>query len=105
MPAHLSSIRELRERFEREARTISSLNHPHICALYDVGSQDGLDFLVMEYLEGQTLADHLGGVSRTGSDAGSPPVRALKLQEALRFPCMSPMRSTPRLAVASFIAT
>ena len=41
MPAHLAAIRDLRERFEREARPISSLNHPHICALYDVGSQDG----------------------------------------------------------------
>ncbi len=50
---------ELRQRFEREARTISSLNHPHICALYDVGQQDGTDFLVMEYLEGETLANRL----------------------------------------------
>ena len=50
---------EARERFEREARTISSLNHPNICALYDVGRQDGIDFLVMEYLEGDTLAKRL----------------------------------------------
>jgi serine/threonine protein kinase len=83
MPAHLSAIRELRERFEREARTISSLNHPHICALYDVGSQDGVDFLVMEYLEGQTLADRLGTVSRTGFSSAALPSRALKLEEAL----------------------
>src|SRR5262245_1958349 len=41
-----------RARFQREARAISSLSHPHICALYDVGQQDGIDFLVMEYLEG-----------------------------------------------------
>jgi len=48
-----------KERFDREARIISSLNHPHICHIYDVGQQDGLSYLVMEYLEGQTLADRL----------------------------------------------
>src|SRR5438093_321698 len=57
LPDHLSCDPESRQRFEREARTISSLNHPHICALYDIGTQDGIDFLEMEYLEGQTLAD------------------------------------------------
>jgi tRNA A-37 threonylcarbamoyl transferase component Bud32 len=56
---HLSSRPDLKERFEREARTISSFSHPHICALYDIGSQDGVDYLVMEYLQGQTLADRL----------------------------------------------
>ncbi len=50
---------DLRERFEREARAISSLDHPHICRLYDVGRQEGTDYLVMEYLEGQTLAERL----------------------------------------------
>src|SRR5271163_3124530 len=59
LPAHLSARPELRERFEREARTVSSLNHPHICVLYDIGVQDGVHFLVMEYLEGETLADRL----------------------------------------------
>jgi eukaryotic-like serine/threonine-protein kinase len=59
LPAHLSSSPDLKQRFEREARAISSLNHPHICALYDIGAQDGVDFLVMEYLDGQTLADRL----------------------------------------------
>ena len=48
-----------KERFEREARTISSLNHPNICHLYDVGEQNGLTYLIMEYLDGQTLADRL----------------------------------------------
>src|SRR5213080_513987 len=57
--AHLSSHADAKQRFEREARAISSLNHPHICALYDIGTQDVIDFLVMEYLEGQTLADRL----------------------------------------------
>jgi serine/threonine protein kinase len=59
LPDHLSCNSDSKQRFEREARTISSLNHPHICALYDVGTQDGVDFLVMECLEGQTLADRL----------------------------------------------
>src|SRR5215470_3588648 len=57
---HLSSTPERRQRFDREARTISSLSHPHICALYDVGRQDGIDYLVMEYIEGESLAHRLG---------------------------------------------
>jgi serine/threonine-protein kinase len=59
LPAHLSSDPDRRERFDREARAISSLNHPHICTLHDVGHQDGTSYLVMEYLEGETLADRL----------------------------------------------
>src|SRR6202049_4929796 len=59
LPTHLADRSELRERFEREARTIASLNHPHICTLFDIGHQDGTDFLVMEYLEGETLAQRL----------------------------------------------
>ena len=59
LPDHLADRAELRGRFEREAKTISSLNHPHICTLYDVGHQDGTDYLVMEYLEGETLAARL----------------------------------------------
>ena len=59
LPEHRSSSGELKARFEREARAVSSLNHPHICHLYDVGSQDGTAYLVMEYLEGETLADCL----------------------------------------------
>ena len=55
LPDRLSSSPEVRQRFEREAKTISQLSHPHICALYDVGSQDGVEYLVMEYLEGETL--------------------------------------------------
>jgi serine/threonine protein kinase len=59
LPTHLSSDSNLRQRFDREARTISSLSHPNICHLYDVGSQEGIAYLVMEYLEGETLADRL----------------------------------------------
>ncbi len=59
LPPNLADSPEARQRFEREARAVSSLNHPHICALYDVGHQDGVAFLVMEYLEGETLAVRL----------------------------------------------
>ncbi|MCU1296294.1 MAG: serine/threonine protein kinase [Acidobacteriaceae bacterium] len=59
LASRLSSSPELKQRMEREARTISSLNHPHICQLYDIGSQDGVDYLVMEFLEGETLAARL----------------------------------------------
>lgn len=59
LASHLSSSPELKQRMEREARAISSLNHPNICHLYDIGSQDGTDYLVMEFLEGETLAERL----------------------------------------------
>jgi serine/threonine protein kinase len=71
LPEALAADPQFRDRFDREARAISSLNHPHICTLYDVGHQDGTDYLVMEYLEGQTVAQRL----ETG---------ALPLDEALR---------------------
>ena len=72
LPAHLADRPDLRERFEREARTASSLNHPNICVLHDIGSERGVDFLVMELLEGSTLADRL--------IKGALPIR-----EALRY--------------------
>src|SRR6202022_3748524 len=72
LPDRLSSSPEGRQRFEGEAKTISALSHPHICALYDVGNQDGVEYLVMEYLEGETLADGL---------ARGP----LALEQTLRF--------------------
>jgi len=72
LPAHLAANAEYRQRLEREARAIASLNHPHICQLHDIGSQDGIDFLVMEYLEGETLASRLGG-------------GALAVEEVLRY--------------------
>jgi serine/threonine protein kinase len=59
LPSHLSDDLILRQRFEREAKAISSLNHPHICVLYDVGNQNGAYFLVMECVEGETLAKRL----------------------------------------------
>ena len=59
LPEHLSNQPELRERFEREARTISALNHPNICVLHDIGRQDGFDYLVMEFVEGETLGKRL----------------------------------------------
>src|SRR6476659_3695909 len=50
-----------RERFDREAKVVASLDHPHVCAVYDVGHDDGIDYLVMQYLEGETLASRLHG--------------------------------------------
>ena len=72
LPSHLSDNVAMRQRFEREARAVAGLNHPHICTLYDIGTQEGVDFLVMEYLEGESLADRL----KKG---------ALPLEEALRY--------------------
>jgi serine/threonine protein kinase len=59
LPEQLANTPEARQRFEREARAVSSLSHPNICGLFDVGSQDGIEYLVMEYLEGETLAKRL----------------------------------------------
>jgi serine/threonine protein kinase len=73
LPAHLSNDTDLRQRFEREARTVSNLSHPHICPIYDIGQQNGVDFLVMEYLEGETLAQRLERAGR------------LPLKEALHY--------------------
>jgi len=71
LQADIADRPELQERFEREARTVASLNHPHICTLYDIGHQDNADFLVMEYLEGETLAQRLS--------------KPLPLEEVLRY--------------------
>ena len=72
LPSHLADNAELKKRFEQEARAISSLNHPNICTLYDVGRENGVDFIVMELLEGETLSERL----KKG---------ALPLEEALRI--------------------
>src|SRR5687767_671102 len=63
LPTHLSQNEKLQKRFEQEARAVSTLNHPNICTLHDIGSQDGLHYLVMEFLSGETLRDRL----RSGS--------------------------------------
>ena len=72
LPEHLAADPERRERLEREAKAVSQLNHAHICTLHDIGNQNGIVFLVMEYLEGETLADRLTR-------------GALPLEEALRY--------------------
>jgi len=59
LPTEFAGNADLRQRFEREAKTISSLNHPNICTLHDVGHQEGVDYLVMEHLEGETLQERL----------------------------------------------
>ena len=72
LPETLAKDEQFRQRFEREARTVSQLNHPHICTLHDVGEEDGRHYLVLELLEGESLADRL---------ARGP----LPLHEVLRF--------------------
>ena len=62
LPTSLSSDPGLRQRLEREAKSISRLSHPHICTLHDIGHQDGVDFLVMEYLEGETLEHRVSSI-------------------------------------------
>ncbi len=59
LPETVANDPDLKQRFEREARTVAPLNHPHICTLYDIGKEGETDFLVMEYLDGQTLAQRL----------------------------------------------
>ena len=59
LPASLSDNADARQRFQREAKAISSLQHPNICTLYDIGTENGVDFLVMECLEGETLQNRL----------------------------------------------
>ena len=59
LPEHVAADPDLKQRFEREAKTISSLNHPHICTLFDIGQEGDMAFLVMEYLEGETLEERL----------------------------------------------
>src|SRR5262245_51284393 len=60
-PETLSQNSDVKTRFEREAQTLARLSHPHICPVFDVGRHDGVDYLVMEYIDGETLAERLGG--------------------------------------------
>lgn len=78
----------LRERFEHEARSVAALNHPNICTLYDIGRDGDVDYLVMEFLEGRTLADCLGAR------------RALPVDEATAIAIQISTRSTPRTGAA-----
>src|SRR5215471_3687430 len=71
LPAHLSSNPDLHARFVQEAKSISSLQHPNICVVHDIGSQDGLDYMVMEYVSGKTL-------DKIVSHGGLPPNLATK---------------------------
>ncbi|HEU4892189.1 MAG TPA: serine/threonine-protein kinase, partial [Vicinamibacterales bacterium] len=80
LPEHVAADEQTRQRFEREARTVAALSHPHICPLFDVGEHDGVGFLVMEYLEGRTLADRL----RSGRLAQPEALRyAIQIADAL----------------------
>ena len=80
LPEHLSANEEIRARFEREAKTVSSLNHPNICTLFDVGREGSTDYLVMELIEGETLAQRL----RKGPLAGAELLRiGVQMADAL----------------------
>ena len=80
LPAHLSSDPDLHARFEQEAKSISRLQHPNICVVHDIGSQDGVDFMVMEYVAGQTL-DKL--VPSSGMATDQAVRSAIQIAEAL----------------------
>jgi serine/threonine protein kinase len=80
LPLHLRRHRPRRERFEREAQAVAALRHPHICVIHDIGHADGIDFLVMELLEGETLASRLARGPLPAADALR---HALEIAEAL----------------------
>ena len=87
LPAHVAGDPALKQRFEREAKTLAALSHPHICPVFDVGQQGGVDFLVMEYLEGQTLAERLEkGALALDRVAGSSPAGRAKLRHISDVP-------------------
>ena len=80
LPEHFGDRPDLKQRFEREARTIASLNHPHICTIYDVGQHESVDYLVLEYIEGQTLAERL---SKGPLPIAEALARAIEVADAL----------------------
>jgi len=92
LPSELSTDPDRRVRFEREARAVAALSHPHICTLYDIGSHDGTTYLVMEYLAGESLAERLL----------HGPSYSRKLSISRR---RSPTPSTPRTSTGSSTAT
>src|SRR5215468_6885079 len=88
LPSELASDLDRRSRFEREAHAIAALSHPNICTIHDIGSDNGTDYLVMELLEGETLADRLASGSRFQASAGrspKPEARSLPLKDVLRY--------------------
>ena len=85
LPSELAGDQERRSRFEREAHAIAALSHPHICTIHDVGRDNGTDYLVMELLEGETLADRLASGSGLQASVGSPRGRNLSIGETLKI--------------------
>jgi len=96
LPAHLAATPELRARFEREARAVSALNYPHICTLHDVGREGDTDFLVMEHLEGETLAARL--------ERGPLPTEPLLKTEMRRVPLSPELLAELRLRVGRLLS-
>ena len=103
--AHVAASTEFRERFDREAKAISALDHPHICTLYDVGHDASFDFLVMQYLEGETLADRLARASRPASDPGRPAAGSDASASALSTVSRGPVPLEAALRYAAEIAS
>jgi len=90
LPARLAEKPEARERFEREARAISQLSHANICQLYDLGQQDGIHYIVMEYLEGETLAARLARDACQSSKCCATAPKSLRDSMPLPFGRHSP---------------
>jgi len=101
LPSHLSENLEAKQRFDREARAISHLNHSNICTLYDVGHQGGVDYLVMEFLEGETLSERLRKSPSLPSNCGKffqmnladTPAPLFDVTAGQRFLAMTPARA------------